>query len=131
MLDCDWSSDVCSSDLERLARSLELADALAGVEAVAPSGATLAADPEAAIALLADVCRQAAAGVDAVILGGAGLAGYHERLRDQLPCPLIDSVDAGVDALLAGSLDAYRLPPLDGDRPGWTGLGAELSARLG
>ena len=46
--------------LQRLARSLGLADALAAVHAVAPSGAQLAADPAAALSLLAQACRQAA-----------------------------------------------------------------------
>jgi allantoin racemase len=85
--------------LRRLARTLGLADALAGVHVVAPTGAQLAADPAMALSLLGKVCQQAAAGADAVILGGAGLAGMAARLAPQLSVPLIDSVTAGARAL--------------------------------
>ena len=53
------------------------APSLAGIHTVAPTGAQLAADPQGARALLAEACREAATRFDAqaVILGGAGLAG--------------------------------------------------------
>lgn len=117
--------------LERLARALALDGALAAVHAVAPSGAALAADPQGALDLLGRACREAARGADAVILGGAGLAGYAEALAPQLDRPLIDSVDAGLEWLLHEPLEALRSPPLDGERPGWQGLAPALAARLG
>ena len=63
--------------LERLALALGHARSLAGIHTVAPTGAELAADPAGARALLAEACREAAARFEAqaVILGGAGLAG--------------------------------------------------------
>jgi allantoin racemase len=91
--------------LMRFARALDLADRLATVEIVAATGAELAAEPERAIATLGDACRRAAKGVDAVILGGAALAGMAEAiastLTPRLAVPLIDSVDAAARAALA------------------------------
>jgi Asp/Glu/hydantoin racemase len=91
--------------LMRLARALDLADRLATVEIVAATGAELAADPARAIATLGDACTRAATGVDAVILGGAALAGMAEaivaRVTPRLAVPLIDSVDAAARAALA------------------------------
>lgn len=85
--------------LERLAQALGQGEALAGVHTVAPSGAQLAADPAGARVLLAQACREAVDrfGADAVILGGAGLAGMGADIAPQLPVPLIDSVQAGAD----------------------------------
>lgn len=90
--------------LARLARMLEFDGALAGIHIVAPTGAELAADPDAAKVLLAAACRQAAIGADCVVLGGAALAGMAEALAPALDVPLIDSVDAGVRALLSAAL---------------------------
>ena len=71
---------------------------LVGIHTLTASGAELTAQPEKAAQLLHHACRavleQCAA--DAVILGGAGLTGLADGWADQLPCPLIDSVDAGV-----------------------------------
>jgi allantoin racemase len=84
--------------LQRLALSLGLNDALAGIHTVAPTGAQLAQDPVAARALLAQACEQAAREwkTDAVVLGGAGLAGMAELIQAQVSVPIIDSVAAGV-----------------------------------
>lgn len=95
--------------LERLAQALGQGEALAGVHTVAPSGAQLAADPAGARVLLAQACRDAVDrfGAEAVILGGAGLAGMGADIAPQVPVPLIDSVQAGaewaVQALSAGA----------------------------
>lgn len=115
--------------LERLARGFGLGDALAAVHAVAPSGAALAADPAGAVALLTAACARASRGVDAVILGGAGLAGYAVSIAPRLDRLLIDSVDAGLDWLLDEPLDPIRLAPV-AERPAWQGLGETLSATL-
>ncbi len=89
--------------LERLALSLGHAAALKHIEIVAPTGAQLQADPALAIECLTKACHQAArSGANAVILGGAGLAGYAAQLAKFCPVPLIDSAEAGLQVLLQG-----------------------------
>ncbi|MBR0654077.1 aspartate/glutamate racemase family protein [Plastoroseomonas arctica] len=67
------------------------------VHAVAPTGDMIAANPEAALALLAEATRAAAAeGCGAVVLGGAGLAGLAQRLSDAVPVPVLDSLDCAL-----------------------------------
>lgn len=88
--------------LERLARSLELDRLLSKVITVAPTAAQLAANPAMGQALLADACREAARDADAVIVGGAALAGMAALLQGEVPVPLIDSVDAGGRAVVRG-----------------------------
>jgi Asp/Glu/hydantoin racemase len=119
--------------LQRLARMLGHGDALAGVLAVAPSGAELAANPDAACALLADACRQAARldGVRSVILGGAGLAGLTVRIQPMVEVPLIDSLQAGVRhalALVAAGVPPGSGPPRAGFDVVWQQLSAGMSA---
>ncbi len=84
--------------LERLAQNLELASSLGGILTVAPTGAQLAADPVAAQALLAEACQQAAKdfNAQAIVLGGAGLAGLAAKIQPVVSVPIIDSVSAGV-----------------------------------
>jgi len=84
--------------LTRLAHSLGFSEQLAGIHTVAPSGAQLAQDPQRAQNLLQAACLQAIAQFDvqALVLGGAGLAGMAARLQPALPVPLVDSVTAGV-----------------------------------
>lgn len=97
--------------LERLAGALGFGDRLAGVHTVAPTGAQLADDPVGARALLAEACREAAQrfGAEAVILGGAGLAGMAANIAGSVPVPLIDSVVAGGEwALEAGRRNASQ-----------------------
>ncbi|MGM9425762.1 aspartate/glutamate racemase family protein [Hydrogenophaga sp. MI9] len=115
--------------LQRLAQALGQAQQLAGIHTVAPTGAQLAADPAGAHRLLAQACRDAAhqLGVQAVILGGAGLAGMAAAVQAQVPVPVIDSV-------IAGTHWALRTPPLPPQRqtPGfdnaWQGLSPEMAA---
>lgn len=92
--------------LSRLAGALGHGQTLAGIHTVAPSGAQLMADPAAARALLAQACCQAAERfkAEAVILGGAGLAGMAADIAAEVPVPLIDSVQAGAQ----WALDALR-----------------------
>lgn len=60
-----------------------------------------------ALRVLAQACERAAnTGVKAIILGGAGLAGYAQDLQALVPLPLIDSVSAGVDLYLQGRFPA-------------------------
>jgi Asp/Glu/hydantoin racemase len=91
--------------LLRLARGLELAEQLATVAIVAATGAELAADRGRAIEVLGRACRGAASDCDAVVLGGAALAGMADEIASSisppLGVPLIDSVDAAARAALA------------------------------
>jgi Asp/Glu/hydantoin racemase len=109
--------------LERLARGLQLGGQgrLRWVHAVEASGGELAAEPEAALALLGQACQQVlqddvqyllksaqvAAGARAmaplasIILGGAALGGWSARLQPAPSCPVIDSVAAGARWLQA------------------------------
>lgn len=115
--------------LQRLALSLGHEQSLAGIHTVAPSGAELARDPEGARELLREACVEAARrfGVDAVILGGAGLAGQAAALRPQLPVPLVDSVEAGLSWLLAAAQTMPPVPPA-GRASGlsWKGVSPEM-----
>jgi Asp/Glu/hydantoin racemase len=86
--------------LREFVASIGLAGRLASVRTVAPTGAEIARDPEGSLALLADACARAARedGADAVILGGAGLAGLAPSIADRVPVPLVDCVAAAVKA---------------------------------
>lgn len=83
--------------LARLAHMLGHDAALGGIHTVAPTGAELAQDPVAARLLLAQACRDAVREFDvqAVILGGAGLAGIAASIQSAVDVPVIDSVLAG------------------------------------
>ena len=83
--------------LERLAHALGFSDRLAGICTVAPTGAQLAQDPAAARVLLGNACQDAirAFNAQAIIVGGAGLAGVAADLQGEVDVPLIDSVLAG------------------------------------
>ncbi|HEX2338515.1 MAG TPA: aspartate/glutamate racemase family protein [Hyphomicrobiaceae bacterium] len=86
--------------LEEFVSAIGLASSLASVRTMAPSGAEIAANPEAALDALAATCRQAAHedGADAMILGGLGLAGLADRIAGKVPVPVIDNVVAAVRA---------------------------------
>jgi allantoin racemase len=94
--------------LERLALALGHGQRLLRIHTVAPTGAQLQADPALALQHLREACAAAASqrGVRAVIVGGAGLAGYAAQLQPAFDVPLIDSVHAGLKVLLDG-----RTPP--------------------
>jgi allantoin racemase len=116
--------------LQRLATGLGFGAALKHIETVNATGAQMQADPEAAIAQLRAACRAAARpGVRSLVIGGAGLAGYAQRLQDEVDLPLIDSAQAGLQVLLEG-----RAPPPqrrdDGFVAEWTAMPAAM-ARLG
>jgi len=70
------------------------------VRAVAPDGGMIAADPDGAIALLAQAARDAAAeGAGAVVLGGAGLAGLAPQVAAASGIAVLDSLDCAVLAV--------------------------------
>jgi len=86
--------------LEELVATLGLADRLAAIRTVAPTGREIAADPTASAGMLAAECRAAAVedGAEVVILGGAGLVGLAELIAAEVPVPLIDGLAAAVGA---------------------------------
>jgi allantoin racemase len=116
--------------LARLAQALGFAESLAGIHTVAPTGAQLAADPAGAILLLAQAAREAvrASGAQAVVIGGAGLAGLAGQLQPLVDAPLIDSVEAGVRQALAPSASVHGSANGRFD-VAWQNLSPELAAR--
>jgi allantoin racemase len=93
--------------LHRLAQALGYGEKLRHIETVAPSGAELLADPGMANRCLSEACTNAVrSGAKAIIIGGAGLAGYAEKLQVNQPVPLIDSAQAGLNILLSGQAPA-------------------------
>ncbi|MBS0518602.1 MAG: aspartate/glutamate racemase family protein [Proteobacteria bacterium] len=84
--------------LEEFVASHGLSSRLASVRTVAPTGADIARNPRAALALLAKGCRACVRddGADVVILGGAGLAGLAAKLKDAVEVPLLDGVACAI-----------------------------------
>jgi Asp/Glu/hydantoin racemase len=111
---------------------LGLADRLAVVRTIAPTGDRIARDPDAALAQLAAACTACATedGADVVILGGAALAGVAARIQPSVPIPVLCSVEAGTRAAIAAASQTKRRAPsppaLDS-----IGLGADLASLLG
>jgi Asp/Glu/hydantoin racemase len=89
--------------LERFAAMLGYRERLAAVRTIALTGGEIAADPEAAVAMLASACAAAADedGADEVILGGAALAGLAERVQPRVWVPVLDSVTVGAQRVAA------------------------------
>jgi allantoin racemase len=117
--------------LLRLAHALGVDDALADVVTVNATGAELLADPVAARALLARTCQQAAQdlGVQAVVLGGAGLAGMAADIQAAVDVPVIDSVLAGVrHALRLAGQPRDARAGLGGFDVAWQQVSGELAA---
>lgn len=83
--------------LQRLAHSPGHGEALTDICAVTRSGAQLAADPVATLQMLSAACAETArrSPADAIIPGGAGLAGMAKVIQPGTNVPIIDSVDAG------------------------------------
>ena len=66
--------------LEELVASMQLTPRLAAVEALPLTGASMAAEPERALDLIADgVRRVTERSAEVVILGGAGMAGLRSN----------------------------------------------------
>jgi len=86
-----------------------LADRLAGLAGIAATPLEAVQAPEAVAARLLEAVESLAAqGSDAVILGGAALAGFDVRLHGRTPVPLLDGMACGVG--LAEMLVRLRLP---------------------
>ncbi|TDR89699.1 aspartate/glutamate racemase family protein [Enterovirga rhinocerotis] len=122
--------------LEEFVAALGLSARLASIRTVAPTGAEIAADPDRALASLASACRAAAEkdGAEAVILGGAGLAGLAERIAPEVPVPVICSLAAGLEATVAAARRATRKPAMGSFAPTprveTVGLSTALASRF-
>ena len=118
--------------LERLAHQLGYGHVLQGIHTVLPTGRQLAQDPVAARSLLAAACQQAAHDfkVNAVILGGAGLAGMAAAIQVDIEVPVIDSVLAGTRQALLRIEQKLLLKAESSNRfdVRWQGVSAELTA---
>ena len=86
------------SMLEEFVASHGLSARLASVRTVAPTGADIARNPKAALAVLAKGCTACVRedGADVVILGGAGLAGLAAKLAAKVEVPLLDGVACAI-----------------------------------
>jgi allantoin racemase len=84
--------------LQEFVASHGLASRLASVRTVAPTGADIARNPKAALALLAKGCQACVREdrADVVILGGAGLAGLATKLKEAVDVPLLDGVACAI-----------------------------------
>ncbi|MGL4231754.1 MAG: aspartate/glutamate racemase family protein [Casimicrobium sp.] len=104
--------------LRRLASSLGWHDDLVDIVAVEKNGGELAADPVGATAMLKAACEKAlqSGRVRAIVIGGAALAGFATALSEEIPVPLIDSVDSGIRAAWQA---ASRSEPGRFDVPEW------------
>lgn len=89
--------------LEEFGTSLGLEDWLASVRTVAPTGAEVARDPDRMLSLLAAQCSSCTEedGAEVVILGGAGLAGIAQKVAPLVVVPVLCSVEAAVQAVIA------------------------------
>ena len=96
------------SMLEEFVGGMGLSSRLASVRTVAPTGADIARNPKAAMALLAKGCQACVKEdrADVVILGGAGLAGLAAKLAARIDVPLLDGVACAIS--MAESLAAQK-----------------------
>jgi allantoin racemase len=96
------------SMLEEFVAGMGLSSRLASVRAVAPTGADIARNPKAAMAMLAKGCQACVKEdrADVVILGGAGLAGLAAKLASKVEVPLLDGVACAIS--MAESLAAQK-----------------------
>jgi len=119
--------------LREFVQALGLADRLAAIRTVAPTGAAIARDPDAALDGLA---REAAAcvardGAEVVILGGAGLAGLADRVAARVGAPVLCSVAAGARAAVAAARSSRApLPAQEAPERGPAAESVGLPARL-
>jgi Asp/Glu/hydantoin racemase len=116
--------------LTEFVAGLGLAERLAAVRTIAPTGDQVARDPGAALAQLAAACTACATedGADVVILGGAALAGFAARIQPSVP--VLCSVEAGTRAAIAAASNSHQRvpspPALDS-----VGLSPDLANLLG
>lgn len=123
--------------LHRLAQALSLPAPMLGVQALAHSGGDMAAQPQQAVAWLAEAGEQALRrwpDARALLLGGAGLAGLAAPLAGRLRVPVLDNVELALDEALRVALRPApaREAQVEGtvEKGPWQGLGVGLSGLL-
>lgn len=96
--------------LSRLAHALGLSASIASIRPITLTGDQIAAGPEGAMKFLAAEAQAAADqdGAQAVILGGAALAGLAARIAPMVSVPVIDSVHAGARAAVKLATQAHK-----------------------
>jgi allantoin racemase len=84
-----------------------------GIRTVERTGRETAKNPEAALPDLAAPCRACVERerAEAVILGGAALAGLATRVQPHVGVLIVCSVEAGVQAVIAAAQARFRRPP--------------------
>lgn len=84
--------------LEEFVAAQGMSARLASVRTVAPTGADIARNPKAALALLAKGCAACVGEdrADVVILGGAGLVGLAAKLKSSVEVPLLDGLACAI-----------------------------------
>lgn len=88
--------------LWRLVASLDARQTVASIRTLPMTGGDIARDPDSARDALRAACELAALdGAQEVILGGAGLAGLADTIAPRCGVPVIDSVVAATQELLA------------------------------
>jgi allantoin racemase len=89
--------------LTRFAQAHQLDKCLAGIFTVELTGAQIAANPQQALASLADACALGhQAGAECILLGGAALTGLAPRLQAAVPIPVLDNVLLAAQAVVDG-----------------------------
>ena len=116
--------------LTEFVAAMGLADRLASVRTVAPTGGEIAENPDAALAQLAEACTACVTqdGAEVVILGGAALAGLAARIQPDVPVPVLCSVAVGTRAAIAAASTPFarEKPPAINS----IGLGSDLANSL-
>lgn len=88
--------------LQRFVAEIGLASRLSGIHTFDRTGDAIAQNRAAARAEVHRAVAEAAAcGADVVVIGGAGLIGFANELRDDTTVPLLDSLDCAVSQALA------------------------------
>ena len=115
---------------------LKLTDRCAGIRMLDGSFTSISDVQEEKEELLVDLANRTVAetGADVIILGGAPLAGLAEKVRERIPVPLVDQVQAAVkqaEALVAlrvrkAQTGSFRRPAA---KP-TAGLAAALASRI-
>lgn len=114
--------------LQRRAAAAGLEESLAGIQIIPESGAELLATPERTLTRLTEEAWAAHTrfGADAVLIGGAALAGMGDAIAGRLDFPVIDNVSAAARAVA-------QLPPacsVQAQMASYSGLSEVLTRRL-
>lgn len=97
--------------LQRLVNGIGLGGQLSGIHTLDETGDQLSLGATSSFAKVACKIEEAErAGADVVILGGAGLVGYADRLQDDYRIPLLDSLACAVSQAVSLASLRQRTP---------------------